>query len=349
MMESIDKGRQAPISGVRNKSNSASSGNDDEDGMNFADVFDKIQRDELMSNRNDRKNKDERDYLMSLASEDVGSIEFAKDRGDDRTDRPAISKVFDSSSADESKKGTESLDDEATPIDDKDDLGQMWSKKIESTSDLTQGEDSESAEEQGLELSSTLQSIPGVSGDSLDNPFDLLSMTELVDPDFRVESSPQQIISRIAQASGTHGPMSEKLADVVFPQVIRSFATLVRGENAEMRLQLQPGDLGEIELRVRTTEAIVRGEMMVQNPEVKALLEKHMERLRAALAEEGLELAGFDVDLGNEGSSDNMDEEEQHSTPLSTRSINSTPEDLVNQTSSSPRASERDNDLDITA
>ena len=107
-----------------------------------------------------------------------------------------------------------------------------------------------------------------------------------MDPDLRIESNPQQIISRIVQASGSHGSISEKLADIVYPQIIRSFATLVRGENAEMRLQLQPGDLGEIELRVRTTEAIVRGEMMVQNPEVKALLEKHMERLRVALAEE---------------------------------------------------------------
>ena len=38
-----------------------------------------------------------------------------------------------------------------------------------------------------------------------------------------------------------------------------------------MRLQLQPADLGEIELRVRTAEAAVRGELVVSNPEVKQL------------------------------------------------------------------------------
>ena len=58
-----------------------------------------------------------------------------------------------------------------------------------------------------------------------------------------------------------------------------------------MRLQLQPGDLGEIELRVHATEAIVRGEMMVQNPEVKAFRETHgaftscFSRRRAPLGE----------------------------------------------------------------
>ncbi len=346
MMESIDKGSQRSVPGMGGISNSGSSGGDDEDGMNFADVLDEIRREEFMSNRNDRKSKDERAYLMSLASDDVVNAELSKDRLGDRKDGSTSSTVLNSGSADEYPNGNEPLDDESTAIDEEDDIDQMWSEKI---SDHVQDEQSQWTEEQDLDLSSMLQPTTEVSGGNLDNPFDLLGMAELMDPDLRIESSPQQIISRIAQASGTHGPVTEKSADVVFPQIIRSFATLVRGENAEMRLQLQPGDLGEIELRVRTTEAIVRGEMMVQNPEVKALLEKHMERLRAALAEEGLELAGFDVDLGNEGFSDNMGDEEQYATPYSTRSINSTPEDLDVQTSPSSAPSATDNDLDITA
>ena len=346
MMETIDKGSQSSAPGMGGISNSGSSGGDDEDGMNFADVFDEIQREEFMSNRNDRKSKDERAYLMSLASDDVATTELSKDRVGDRKDGSTSSTVPNSVSADQSPNGNEPFDDEATAKDEKVDIDQMWSEKI---SDHIQDEQYQWTEEHALDSSSMLQQTNDVSGSSLDNPFDLLSMTELMDPDLRIESSPQQVISRIAQASGTHGPVSQKLADVVFPQIIRSFATLVRGENAEMRLQLQPGDLGEIELRVRTTEAMVRGEMMVQNSEVKALLEKHMERLRAALAEEGLELAGFDVDLGNEGFSDNMDEDEQYATPYSTRSINSTPEDADVQTSPSSVPSATDNDLDITA
>ena len=81
------------------------------------------------------------------------------------------------------------------------------------------------------------------------------------------------------------------------PQVIRSLATLVREGGAEMRLQLKPADLGEIELRVRTAEGIVRGEMMVQHPEVKQLLEHQVDRLKSALAAQGLELEGFDVNV----------------------------------------------------
>ena len=67
-----------------------------------------------------------------------------------------------------------------------------------------------------------------------------------------------------------------------------------------MRLQLQPADLGEIELRVRTAEAAVRGELVVSNPEVKQILEQNLGRLRDALAQQGLDLEGFSVDVGGQ-------------------------------------------------
>jgi hypothetical protein len=351
MMESIDKAVKVSIPGIGKGSNASSNASDDEDGMNFADVFDEFQREESISNHKDRKSKEKRDYLMLLMAEDIVNSDVTKESLCHKGDGSATSRVISNGHMDEEKSINESIEDETKDIDEKDDIDQLWSNQIDSQSDTTHGKESEGNDgEQELGLSSSLQPANVISGISSDNPFDLLSMTEMMDPDLRIESSPQQIISRIAQSSGNHGPMSEKLADVVFPQVIRSFATLVRGENAEMRLKLQPGDLGEIELRIRTTEAVVRGEMMVQNPEVKALLEKHMERLRAALADEGLELAGFDVDLGDEGSAEkNMDEKEQHPDSYSTRRVNSMTEDLVIQTTPSSAAIPGDNDLDITA
>ena len=341
MMESIDKAVRVPISGIGKGSNASSNESDDEAGMNFADIFDEFQREQLISGRRDRKSNEKRDYSMSLVAEDIVVSNVTKESISNGGDRPEIS----TGHVDEEKDSNESKG-----LGENDDIDHLWSEKIHSKSDIDYGKVTEDNDgERELELSPPLQLINGISEVSSDNPFDLLSVTELMDPDLRIESNPQQIISRIAQAGGNHGTMSEKLADVVFPQVVRSFATLVRGENAEMRLKLQPGDLGEIELRIRTAEAIVRGEMMVQNPEVKALLEKHMERLRAALAEEGLELAGFDVDLGDEGAAENMYKEEQDPNSYSTRPINSMPEDLVIETTPSSAAVSGDNDLDITA
>jgi flagellar hook-length control protein FliK len=90
-------------------------------------------------------------------------------------------------------------------------------------------------------------------------------------------------------------------AQLVMPQVVRGLATLVSEGVSEMRLQLMPEDLGEIELRVRTSEGVVRGEMMVQRPEIKQLLDQHLDRLRSALHQQGLDLRGFDIGLAPEG------------------------------------------------
>ena len=93
-----------------------------------------------------------------------------------------------------------------------------------------------------------------------------------MDPDLSIEKGVEQIATRITQAASGQAAVMEEMADTILPQVIRSVATLVRAGGAEMRLQLQPADLGEIELRVRTAEAAVRGELVVSNPEVKQLL-----------------------------------------------------------------------------
>ena len=141
--------------------------------------------------------------------------------------------------------------------------------------------------------------VPGEEGGGeTEQSLGLLSFDEMMDPELVVEKAPEQLLARLQQAVGAgSAPVIEEAAETVLPQVLRGLATLVRNGTAEMRLQLQPADLGEIELRVRTTEATVGGQMMVQHSEVKQLLDSHMDRLRAALAEQGLELEGFDVNV----------------------------------------------------
>lgn len=176
-----------------------------------------------------------------------------------------------------------------------------WGERTES---LRKGEGGEEGEQQmDGEQSDDIPSQPLAvqeNGVVEEGPtvFDLLNANELMDPDLVVEKAPEQVIGRLQQAMGTAGgPVLEEMAETVLPQVIRGLATLMRNGAAEMRLQLQPADLGEIELRVRTAEGVVRGEMMVQHPEIKQLLESELVRLRNALAEQGLELEGFDVNV----------------------------------------------------
>ncbi|MEE2657961.1 MAG: flagellar hook-length control protein FliK [Candidatus Latescibacterota bacterium] len=144
--------------------------------------------------------------------------------------------------------------------------------------------------------------VPAVDG-TAPTALDLLNGQELMDPDLHVDTE-GNIIERIQQAVNNGSAASlDELGEPVVPQIVRNVAALARNGVSEMRLQLQPGDLGEIELRVRAMEGTVRGEVMVQTPEVKYLLESQLNRLRAALAEHGLQLDGFDVSVGDDGRS----------------------------------------------
>lgn len=140
-------------------------------------------------------------------------------------------------------------------------------------------------------------------GEQMDSALDLLTAQELMAPDqIQVETEGGELFERLQQALATgSAALADDVGEVVVPQVVRNMAALARNGISEMRLQLQPGDLGEIELRVRAIEGVVRGEVMVQHPEVKALLENQMERLRTALALHGLQLEGFDVDVSDQG------------------------------------------------
>ena len=134
--------------------------------------------------------------------------------------------------------------------------------------------------------------------------FDLLDFREVIGPDPIVDEAPGSLLERLQQAAGPGAaPVLRQAAETVLPQVIRGLVSLVQEGSAEMRMKLRPPDLGEIELRVRTTESAVRSQLMVQHPEVKQLLDAHVDRLRAALAGQGLELEEFDVGVGSDAQS----------------------------------------------
>jgi len=145
----------------------------------------------------------------------------------------------------------------------------------------------------GLQLD-PVQSAGGKSG------LEMLNFQELMDPDIKIEAG-DDLMERLQQALITGNTAAlDEAGELVAPQVVRGLAALMRGNGvSELRLQLQPKDLGEIELRVRALEGIVRGEISVQSAEVKQLLESQIERLRVALAQQGFELDGFDIEVAD--------------------------------------------------
>lgn len=152
----------------------------------------------------------------------------------------------------------------------------------------------------------TTADMPGMqlsgADSGADSALDLLSSQELASQDIQLETEGGEMMERLQQALATnHTEDLEELGKPVVPQVVRSLAALARNGVSEMRVQLQPGDLGEIELRVRAVEGMIRSEIMVQHVEVKNLLDSQIERLREALEAQGLQLEGFDVGVSDDG------------------------------------------------
>lgn len=153
------------------------------------------------------------------------------------------------------------------------------------------------ATQSGVEFTALNSGTSGSTG-----ALDLLSPQELAEMDVQGEVEGGEMMERLQQAlAANHTEELDKLGKPVVPQVVRSLAALARNGVSEMRLQLQPGDLGEIELRVRAAEGVIRGEVMVQHIEVKHLLDSQIERLREALEAQGMRLEGFDVGVSDDG------------------------------------------------
>ncbi|MCH7479051.1 MAG: flagellar hook-length control protein FliK, partial [SAR324 cluster bacterium] len=78
---------------------------------------------------------------------------------------------------------------------------------------------------------------------------------------------------------------------------------MIRNNRSEVTLKLHPARLGELKIRVRQDDALLRVDITVDNVSVKRLIESHLNDLQTQLKNENL--AGgdliFNVDVRQEG------------------------------------------------
>ncbi|GGY39689.1 hypothetical protein GCM10011297_11130 [Bacterioplanes sanyensis] len=70
---------------------------------------------------------------------------------------------------------------------------------------------------------------------------------------------------------------------------------MITEEVQQARIQLDPPELGSMEIRLQVQQEQTSIQVQVQSPQVREALESNAHRLREALADNGLTLAGFDV------------------------------------------------------
>lgn len=275
-------------------SDAMSFGRPDEDTSEFADVLDQLVDERARPKTEIHERRRDQDQPVDKQETPVRSR-------DDRTDEEGFVPIADTSAVAQPQEATELTVEETAPAE----SSTVWQRVQVSDQREAQRLDRTTAPAQAVttETPDAVMALTGAQagGQDADSALDLLTAQELMAPEeIQVETEGGELFERLQQAIATGSTLlADDVGEVVVPQVVRNMAALARNGVSEMRVQLQPGDLGEIELRVRAMEGIVRGELIVQHPEVKQLLDSQMERLRTALAQHGLQLDGFDVGVAD--------------------------------------------------
>jgi flagellar hook-length control protein FliK len=96
----------------------------------------------------------------------------------------------------------------------------------------------------------------------------------------------------ITLSSGTQVSESQ-----IFDQVVTHLSGSANGETGRMVLRLNPGELGTLKIDLQIEGDKVRANLHAQSQQVQEVIERNLPQLRNALAEQGLKIDQFQVDV----------------------------------------------------
>ncbi|WP_319588687.1 flagellar hook-length control protein FliK [uncultured Desulfobulbus sp.] len=84
---------------------------------------------------------------------------------------------------------------------------------------------------------------------------------------------------------------------VVVDQMITHFSMNKRLETGTVNLKLYPQELGELRMEIKVEQDNIKAHIIAQNPQAQEMIDRHLPRLREALAQQGLHLQQVEVTL----------------------------------------------------
>ena len=96
----------------------------------------------------------------------------------------------------------------------------------------------------------------------------------------------------------------------IFDQVVTRISGSFNGESGRMVLRLQPAELGSLKLELIVEGDRIRANLHAQSHQVQEVLERNLPQLRNALAEQGLKIDQFQVNIDK-----NHDQQNQFENP----------------------------------
>ncbi len=102
----------------------------------------------------------------------------------------------------------------------------------------------------------------------------------------------------VPQAQTIQLPSGQQISESqIFDQVVTHISGSVNGESGRMVLRLQPAELGSLKLELTIEGDKIRANLHAQTQQVQEVLERNLPQLRSALAEQGLKIDQFQVNI----------------------------------------------------
>lgn len=108
-----------------------------------------------------------------------------------------------------------------------------------------------------------------------------------------------------AAQSGRAQGLPQRFQERFVPEVVKQTGIILKGRGiGEIRLVLNPENLGSVRIRLVISESSLEGRIVVDNNSVKELVESSLDSLRSALRQEGFQTASLEVSVGHRRSGD---------------------------------------------
>lgn len=131
---------------------------------------------------------------------------------------------------------------------------------------------------------------------------------------FMKQSQGFKDISLSAKDSPASALRGTSFSDHVDEIISKSRLTVRDGQNGTMAFRLNPDSLGSVNVNIGLENGVLSAKFLVDSEEAKQTLGADLNALKATLAQEGIELGQFQVDVraGNSGSSGDADKTPHH-------------------------------------
>jgi len=136
--------------------------------------------------------------------------------------------------------------------------------------------------------------------------------------------------STLPESSIYKAPIENRVID----QIINRLSVRSNGSQSEVKIRLDPPSLGTVRMNISTSADGVRTLIVAENQAVKQLIENNLSQLRDSMANQGLKLDGFSVEVGgdsNSGFSQQQDNLDQFNTNDSSHEDTSELEDQISE------------------